>query len=135
MTQVIDRETAHDALDGIIRERDHLKTQLTQQERTLDSQRKELDEQKELLKELAVFKPLLNDPQVSYRVYIRDKALISALKGKIMQWYGPGMDTMSEDKQVANNARHVIEQVVEECVRYGILTVPHIIQGFLNTRP
>lgn len=134
MTQVIDRVDAHDALDGIITERDHLKTQLEQQKRTLDSQRQELAEQKQLLKELAVFKPLLNDPQVSYRVWLRDKALITVLKGKVMQWYGTGVDTMSEDKEVSRSARNTIELVIEECVRYGILTVPHIIRGLLDMK-
>ena len=134
MTQVIDRVSAHDALDEIIRERDQLKTLLAQQERTADALRVEVGELKELLKPLEVFLPLLNDPQVSYQVWLRDKALITALKGKVMQWYGPGVDTMSPDKEVARSARNTIEEVIEECVRYGILTVPHIIQGILNMR-
>ena len=32
------------------------------------------------------------------------------------------------------NREKTIEEVIEECVRYGIFTVPHIIHGLLNMR-
>jgi len=125
---------AHEAIDSIITERDHLKTQLAQEQRTMESLRQERDELRELIKPLEVFKPLLNDPQVSYQVWLRDKALITVLKAKVMQWYGAGVDTLSNDKDVAKSARNTIEVVIEECVRYGILTVPHVIRGILDMK-
>jgi len=132
--QVIDRAGAHEALDEIIRERDHLKNIVDQQERTAEKQRKELAEIKELLKSLEIFKPLLDDPQAAYQVWMRDKAILTVLKGKARQWYGSGVDVTSEDKDVARSARNTIEQIIEECVRYGILTVPHIIKNCLDAK-
>jgi len=103
-------------------------------ERSLEDYRTEKSDDKELLKKLEIFKPLLNDNAITHQVWLRDPALITTLKAKAIQWYGTGVDANSKDKIIAKNARNIIETIVEECIRYGILTVPQLMHGILKNK-
>ena len=120
------------ALETLIAKSTATETELGQLKRSLDEMRTERDSLLEDMKDFEVFRPLLGQKVVSQQIWLRDKALVQALKGQLLKWYGPSGDLVSQDGGVAKTARHLLDLVVEECVRYSILVVPHIVKMRLD---
>ena len=120
------------AVERLVAQKKALEVELEQEKRSNAELRIERDAAVGDIKELLIFKPILEQKVVSQQIWLRDKPLILMLKAQISKWYGPRGDMASPDSTVAKSAKHLMDLVVEECVRYAILLQPHIIKMRLD---
>lgn len=102
-------------------------TELEQFSKLLEELRQENKSLRGRLSKLEKYESIEADTQKYRQVWLRDPVVIQQLRGRLIQLYPGRGDTSVTGENTRKNANRLYDDLVEECVRYG-LVIWHIIK-------
>lgn len=116
----------------MLQESEQFKAEIQQQQRTIESMRKEIEGQNDKLEKLKQFEPLLEEPPKFLTVYIRDGEVIQRLRGFLLKTFSKKLELDADDPAVRKRAAGVVSEVVEVCLDYCITLKKHEIRSRIS---
>lgn len=108
-------------------------TQLEQYRLLLDELREENKSLKTTLKPLKKYESIEKDTQKHRQVWLRDPILIQQLRGQLLQMYPGKGDTSVAGEETRKGANRLFDDMVEECLRFGLIQW-HVIKRRIEDR-